>query len=378
MPGLGETTAGLAQLRKSMKRLSNHADDTGLSEVLGFGFNPGGLRMMAYVPEGLAPDAALVVVLHGCTQRAGAHARAAGWLALADRLGFAVLAPEQQSENNPNRCFNWFEPGDIARDSGEAASIHAMVQHAVRTHRLDPARVFVTGLSAGGAMTSVLLATYPETFAAGAVVAGLPFGVAGNVQEAFAAMRGRARLDSRELGALVAQAAPAPRRRPRLAIWHGLADGTVASGNAPALARQWVAFHGLAEQPDEVRDRQGWTRSVWRDSDGEALVEMNLLAGLGHGTPLAAGGDDPIGEVAPFMLEAGVSSSLEIARFWGLAPPETASQAESWNASRAASEPPRSHVRGLGESVMASVSPHVSDDVRKVIAKALASAGLMR
>jgi poly(hydroxyalkanoate) depolymerase family esterase len=378
MPGLGETTAGLAQLRKSMKRLSNHADDTGLSEVLGFGFNPGGLRMMAYVPEGLAPDAALVVVLHGCTQRAGAHARAAGWLALADRLGFAVLAPEQQSENNPNRCFNWFEPGDIARDSGEAASIHAMVQHAVRTHRLDPARVFVTGLSAGGAMTSVLLATYPETFAAGAVVAGLPFGVAGNVQEAFAAMRGRARLDSRELGALVAQAAPAPRRRPRLAIWHGLADGTVASGNAPALARQWVAFHGLAEQPDEVRDRQGWTRSVWRDSYGEALVEMNLLAGFGHGTPLAAGGDDPIGEVAPFMLEAGVSSSLEIARFWGLAPPETASQAESWNASSAASEPPRSHVRGLGESVMASVSPHVSDDVRKVIAKALASAGLMR
>lgn len=378
MPGLGETTAGLAQLRKAMKRLSNQADDTGLSEVLGFGFNPGGLRMMAYVPEGLAPDAALVVVLHGCTQRAGAHARAAGWLALADRLGFAVLAPEQQSENNPNRCFNWFEPGDIARDSGEAASIHAMVQHAVRTHGLDPARVFVTGLSAGGAMTSVLLATYPETFAAGAVVAGLPFGVAGNVQEAFAAMHGRARLDSQELGALVAQAAPAPRRRPRLAIWHGLADGTVASGNAPALARQWAAFHGLAEQPDEVRDRQGWIRSVWRDSDGEALVEMNLLAGFGHGTPLAAGGDDPIGEVAPFMLEAGVSSSLEIARFWGLAPPETASQARSWNASSAASEPPSSHVRGLGENVMASVSPHVSDDVRKVIAKALASAGLMR
>lgn len=378
MPGLGETTAGLAQLRKAMKRQSDRADETGLNEVRGFGFNPGGLRMLVYVPEGLAPDAALVVVLHGCTQRAGSHARAAGWLALADRLGFAVLAPEQQSENNPNRCFNWFEPGDIARDSGEAASIHAMVQHTLRTHGLDPARVFVTGLSAGGAMTSVLLATYPETFAAGAVVAGLPFGLAGNVQEAFAAMHGGARLGSRELGALVAQAAPAPRRRPRLAIWHGLSDGTVASGNAPALAHQWAAFHGLAEQPDDVRARRGWTRSVWRASDGEALVEMNLLAGLGHGTPLAAGGDDPIGEVAPFMLEAGVSSSLEIARFWGLAPPETASQSEAWTASSAAPEQPRAHVRGLGESVMASVSPHVSDDVQKVIAKALASAGLMR
>lgn len=377
MSGLGETTAVLARLRKAMKRQSNRRDDTGLTEIRGFGFNPGGLRMLAHVPEGLAPNAPLVVVLHGCTQRAGSHARAAGWLTLADRLGFAVLAPEQDSENNPNRCFNWFEPGDIARNSGEAASIHAMIQHMVQAHRLDPARVFVTGLSAGGAMTSVLLATYPETFAAGAVVAGLPFGLAGNVQEAFAAMHGGARLGSEELGALVAQAAPAPRRKPRLAIWHGRADRTVASSNAPALARQWAAFHGLAEQPDDVRARRGWTRSVWRSSDGETLIEMNLLAGLGHGTPLAAGGDDPIGEVAPFMLEAGVSSSLEIARFWGLAPPETASQADAWSRSSPAPEQPRTHVRGLGESVMASVSPHVSDGVQKMIAKALASAGLM-
>src|SRR4051812_3309088 len=118
MAGLGE-----------MKRPSDRGDDAGLSEVRGFGFNPGGLRMLTHVPKVLAPGAALVVVLHGCTQRAGSHARAAGWLALADRLGFAVLAPEQVSANNPNRCFNWFEPGDIARGSGEAASIHAMVQH---------------------------------------------------------------------------------------------------------------------------------------------------------------------------------------------------------------------------------------------------------
>jgi poly(3-hydroxybutyrate) depolymerase len=252
-----------------------------------------------------------------------------------------------------------------------------MTQHMVRAHALDPARVFVTGLSAGGAMTAVMLATYPETFAAGAVVAGVPFGLASNVQEAFAAMHGGARRDTQELGALVARAAPAPRRRPRLAIWHGEADSTVASGNALALARQWAAFHSLAEQPDEVRARGGWTRSVWRAADGEALIEMNRLAGVGHGTPLAAGGDDPIGEVAPFMLETGVSSSLEIARFWGLAPPEPASQADPWGPSHPAPEPPASG-QTLGESVMASISPHLSEDVQQVIAKALASAGLMK
>jgi poly(hydroxyalkanoate) depolymerase family esterase len=361
-----------------MERQSHKGDDAGLSEVRGFGFNPGGLRMLAHVPEGLAPNAPLVVVLHGCTQRAGSHARAAGWIALADRLGFVVLAPEQASENNPNRCFNWFEPADIARDSGEAASIHAMIRHMMRAHALDPARVFVTGLSAGGAMTSVLLAAYPETFAAGAVVAGLPFGVAGNVKEAFAVMHRGAGLSTQELGARVARAAPAPRRRPRLAIWHGQADGTVVSVNAQALARQWAAFHGLAEAADEVRARPGWTRSVWRSLDGEALIEMNLLAGLGHGTPLAAGGDDPIGEVAPFMLEAGVSSSLEIARFWGLAPSETSPQADAWKTTRRpAVEPPQSSARGLGETVMASVSPHVSEGIRQVIAKALTSAGLL-
>ena len=375
MIGFDGTAAGLGRLHKGMPRDPDSGQDAGFIEMRGFGFNPGGLRMLAYVPEGLAGNAPLVVVLHGCAQRAGAHARAAGWLTLADRLGFAVLAPEQESANNQNRCFNWYEPGDTRRGSGEAASIHAMVRHMLRSHRLDAERVFVTGLSAGGAMASVLLATYPETFAAGAVVAGLPFGVAGNMQEAFAAMHGASRLNSEELGARVSGAAPAPRRRPRLAIWHGQADSTVTSSNAQTLARQWAALHGLDEKPDEVRVRGRWTRSVWRGPGGEALIEMNLLAGMGHGTPLAATGREPIGKAAPFMLEAGVSSALETARFWGLAPMEPAADAQAWAPS---ASPPNPQVHKMGDDIMASLSGHVPADVQRVIAKALASAGLMR
>ncbi|HEY8617690.1 PHB depolymerase family esterase [Phenylobacterium sp.] len=345
-------------------------------EVRGFGFNPGALRMLAYVPQGCPTGAPLVVVLHGCTQRAGAHAAAAGWLTLADRLGFVVVAPEQESQNNPNRCFNWFETGDITRGAGEAASIHAMVQHMMRTHDVDPARVFVTGLSAGGAMAAVMLATYPELFAAGAVIAGLPYGVAQGMHEAFGAMHGGGSRSDRELVDLVTSAAPWPGRAPRLSVWHGGADQTVKPSNGVALARQWAGVHGLG-QPDEVEERAGRVRSVWRGRDGEVLVEMNVVAGLGHGVPLATTGDDPLGVVAPFMLEANVSSSLEISRFWGIASPATPDR--GWNTAPA-EDPHQAGGRRapVGEQVMASVAPHVPQDIQQVIAKALGAAGLMR
>ena len=142
-----------------------------LTEVHGFGSNPGALRMFKYVPE--RPEPALVVVLHGCTQTAASYDFGAGWSTLADRYGFVLLLPQQQPANNPNKCFNWFLADDIERGKGEALSIRQMVEAMIRDHGIDRRRVFVTGLSAGGAMTSVMLATYPEIFAAGAVIAGL-------------------------------------------------------------------------------------------------------------------------------------------------------------------------------------------------------------
>ena len=162
--------------------------------------------MFTYAPKNLGPSPALVVVLHGCTQSAGSYDLGAGWSTLAQRYGFVLLLPEQTPANNPKTCFNWFLPGDAARDQGEALSIRQMIEKTIVAHGIDRGRVFITGLSAGGAMAAAMLATYPEVFSAGAIIAGLPYGAAGNVQQAFESMfQGRPRTAS-EWGDLVRRA----------------------------------------------------------------------------------------------------------------------------------------------------------------------------
>ena len=125
MPGLGENIAQLVRNRRQRETAAGAAPagTPGLVDVQGFGSNPGGLRMLAYVPKGLPPGAPLVAALHGCTQTAAGYDAGAGWSRMAERHGFAVLLPEQVRGNNPNTCFNWFQPADTARGSGEAESI---------------------------------------------------------------------------------------------------------------------------------------------------------------------------------------------------------------------------------------------------------------
>lgn len=140
--------------------------------------NPGALQARYYLRADLPDEAPLVVVLHGCTQNAAGYDHHSGWSQLADEAGFALLYPEQQRANNPNLCFNWFLPPDTTRDCGEVSSIRQMIETMVVTHGLDRKQIFVTGLSAGGAMAAARLATYPEVFAGGGIIAGLPFGCA--------------------------------------------------------------------------------------------------------------------------------------------------------------------------------------------------------
>ena len=290
-----------------------------LVEIGHFGTNPGALKMFAFVPEHLQRAPALVVVLHGCGQTAAGYDRGAGWSMLAKRYGFALLMPEQQAANNANTCFNWFNPGDIARGRGEAASIRQMIARMVAEHKIDSRRIYVTGLSAGGAMTSVMLATYPEVFAGGAVIAGLPFGIASNVREALSGMMQSPPRPARELGDLVRKASKHKGPRPKLSVWHGSADRTVNPANADEIVKQLLDVHGLPSAPMSTGDVDGYPRDVWWNDDGETVVESYTITDMAHGTPLgSAGSDESYGAAGAFLIEAGISSSYHIANFFGL------------------------------------------------------------
>lgn len=283
-----------------------------------FGTNPGGLRMWSWTPADLPRGAPLVVVLHGCGQSAQGYAAGTGWLALAENRRFALLAPEQARANNPARCFNWFEPKDTARGRGEAASVRAMIDRMFELHRLDRRRVFVTGLSAGGCMSLTLMAAYPDVFAAGAVIAAAPVGAASNLREAMVVLSHPVAADQQALADRARAAGGHAGRWPRLAIWQGQADRTVAPANAHAIAAQWLALHGLSGPPAHDEQLGPIRRSVWNDRWGKPIVELDLVEGLGHGAPLAATGSGALGRPGPFLIEAGVSSTVEIARFFGL------------------------------------------------------------
>lgn len=388
MRKLSDTIARLSAL----KGLTSRADDLQgghrLQGISGFGSNPGALKGWIYVPQGLADEAPLVVVLHGCTQTAAGYDVGAGWSEMADRHGFALLFPEQQRQNNPNLCFNWFSPEDNRRGAGEALSIRQMIAFVGRTHAIDPDRIYVTGLSAGGAMATVMLATYPEVFAGGAIIAGLPYGIANTVPQAFDRMRGHGLPGGDELAALVRNASDYSGSWPAISVWHGSGDATVNPNNADAVIRQWRSLHGVAVEPSRTEAVDGYPRRVWCDDEGREVIEEFSVTGMGHGTPLDTGREDACGRRGAYMLEASISSTHHICRFWGLsasagdvAPrvPARARRAAPEGASMTgitrANEPRLGRARPMHPP---SAEPNTAGGVGKVIEDALRAAGLVR
>jgi len=365
MRSLGYTVARLGALRRASKAaIVNTASR--LTDLSGFGSNPGALVGRCYFPDHLEPGAPLIVVLHGCTQNAAVYDRGSGWSKLADRHGFAVLFPEQTRANNANLCFNWYSASDSRRGRGEAASIAQMVRHVTAKHGLDPARTYINGLSAGGAMTAVMLACYPELFAGGAIIAGLPFGVAEGVPEALERMRGQGMPSRAALASRIANAADHGGPWPTLSVWHGTADSTVSIANADLIVDQWRDRIGLSDAQGRTDTVDGQRRTTWRDSAGGVMIERYDIAGMGHGTPLGTRGDAACGQPGAHMLEAGICSTGRIAASWGLTKGAARVEA-SHRPAPAAKRAPRRRA-----------AVPVARGVGAVIEDALRAAGLMR
>lgn len=375
MRKISDTIDRLAKMRSQRKLFVPDAGDTShLRHLAAFGSNPGNLAARCFVPTDLPRSAPLVVVLHGCTQNAAVYDRGSGWSQLAEQAGFAVLYPEQQRANNPNLCFNWFKPDATRRGSGEVLSIRQMIETMVAAHGIDRQRIFITGLSAGGAMTTAMLATYPEVFAGGGIIAGLAYGTAKTVPEAFDRMRGHGAPSPRALQNLVADASPHQGPWPRISIWQGSADQTVSASNADAIVAQWRDVHGLDKAPTVSEKNGVRTRLAWCDTAGQTKIEMNTVAGMGHGAPI---GGDGLGHAQPFMLDVGISSTRETARFWGIAKGVDRQSA-------AVSTQARSGDPGVTITAPSATRPaegqHQSraPKVQQVIEEALRAAGLMR
>lgn len=261
-----------------------------------------------YIPAGVraAQPLPVVVMLHGCKQDSADFARGTGMNALADEHQFMVVYPEQRQKANAMRCWNWFEPAHQQRGKGEPAMIAALAAHVVAAHSGDASRVYVAGLSAGGAMAALAGQLYPDVFAAVGVHSGLAPGAAVDMPGAFSAMR-----KGRKASAGTATGGAAS---PPTIVFHGTADTTVHPGNADhvlqaALAGLRASGVPLTEVPaaDAGPGERNARRTAWVTPDGTPVVEHWAVAAGPHawsGGSAAGSFTDPQGPSASRAMVA--------------------------------------------------------------------------
>lgn len=295
-----------------------------LKQVRPFGTNPGNLKLLYFEPEGISGKMPLVVVLHGCTQMATACAEQTGWNKLAQKHGFYVLYPEQIILNNPENCFNWYRAADQARDKGEPASIMQMIDWLKQNKPIDSTRIYIIGLSAGGAMSSIMMAVYPEVFDKGGVIGGGPYKSAESVIKAGSSMLGIISKSPEEWGGLVKEQNPGYKGSyPELVVFHGGLDPVVSTNNANQLIKQWVNIHNTDYQEDEYypyfRNNDDIELSIYKNKQQQEVVRYYRVRGMGHAVAIDTGDCDVQGgKRGLFAVDKDFHSTFWAAHFFGL------------------------------------------------------------
>ena len=268
-----------------------------------------------YVPSGAAGQALpLVVMLHGCTQNAEDLAAGTRMNELAERDGFLVVYPEQSARANGQRCWNWFKGEDQRRERGEPSIIADITRQVAATQPVDLGRIYVAGMSAGGAMAVIMGATYPDLYAAVGVHSGLAYGAAQDMPSAFMAMKQGASdpAQGKTRAAQDAGAVDLARAVPTI-VFHGDRDGTVHPRNGEQVLNQWAGDSARATvRRGQVPGGRAYTRSVYRDAGGRAVAERWIVHGAGHawsggserGSYTDPKGPDASAEMVRFFLDA--------------------------------------------------------------------------
>jgi poly(hydroxyalkanoate) depolymerase family esterase len=279
-------------------------------------------RYKLYVPPGHAGQALpLVVMLHGCSQDPDDFAAGTAMNERAREKGFFVLYPEQSSDANPGRCWNWFEHHHQARGRGEPALIASMTQAVIAQYGMDATRVFIAGLSAGGAMAAIVAAQYPDIFAAVGVHSGLPSGSASNMSDALSVMRNGEVSPTAPVEGLASGAEPNADVAVPTIVFHGDQDQTVHPRNGERIIeaalrsasrdrRSSVRVGGAQVEQGVSLDGRRYTRSTHQNDQGTTIAEHWVVHGTGHawsgghskGSYTDAKGPDATAEMLRFFL----------------------------------------------------------------------------
>jgi poly(hydroxyalkanoate) depolymerase family esterase len=299
-----------------------------VKEVSYFGSNPGNLSMYIYTPESISANEKLplVVVLHGCSQSAQLVSEQTGWNKLADTYRFRVLYPQQKAANNASMCFNWYRSADIDRDRGECGSIKQMIEQFSKDNNVDSSHVFITGLSAGAAMSVVMMAVYPGVFNTGAIFAGGAYKSAVNVMTTTSAMMGWVNRSPAEWGDLVRNENPAFKGKfPKMIIYQGRKDLVCNHKNAHELIEQWTNIHAIDSIADDTindfANNVNIKKYIFRDASRQEIVTYYEVKNIGHALMINPGNcRDEGGKLVPFSNDSDFFSTYWTAIDFGLVP----------------------------------------------------------